>query len=150
MAERKTSKWRDKDVWQERLKNDEALIEERLTVEQEKVLREAPRMVGEIFPVQFVLVVGSRARGNHREESDLDLYIEAEGAPNDPKKAPAVTSEHFDVLIVPAGVLVWNVRGGDDWARKYALEGLVASDNGSFREALIRLEEEGLLDSSAS
>jgi len=47
---------------------------------------------------------------------------------------------------VPAGTIVANVRGGEPYATSYAREGLVAEDDGSFREALMTLEEEGLLD----
>jgi hypothetical protein len=91
------------------------------------------------------LVIGSRARGDHREDSDLDLYIEAEGAPDDPDRSPLVPNQYFQVLIVPAGVLLNNCRAGEEYALGYAQNGLVALDNGTLRSALIALDEEGIV-----
>ena len=91
------------------------------------------------------MVVGSRARGDHRPDSDVDIYLEAEGLPNDPARVPAVPDQHFNVLIVPAGTMIGNVRAGEPYATAFAREGLVASDAGAFRDALIALDEENLL-----
>jgi Polymerase beta, Nucleotidyltransferase len=139
------SVYRDDEVWQARLQRDQGLIKERLDDEQKRVLEETPEVVGETLPVQFVLVIGSRARGEHREESDLDLYIAAEGAPDDPERAPVVPNQHFQVLIVPPGVLLNNCRAGEEYALSFAQDGLVARDNGTLRSTLIALDEEGIV-----
>jgi len=97
------SRWHEDAEWWRRLKRDRELIKAHLDDEQEKVLAEVPRLVDENWPIRFVLVVGSRARGDHREDSDVDIYIEAQGAPDDPREAPAVPHPHFNVMIVPAG-----------------------------------------------
>jgi len=76
----------------------------------------------------------------------VDIYIEAEGAPNDPREERVVPHPDFNVLIVPARTILANVRAGEAYATAYAREGLIVHDDGSFRDALIALEEEGRLD----
>jgi Nucleotidyltransferase domain len=146
MGMRRRSRWHDDGDWRRRLERDRELIDARLDDEQKKVLFEVPRLVDEKWRVRFVLVVGSRARGDHRDNSDVDIYIEAEGAPNDAREAPVVPHPRFNVLIVPGGTILANVRAGEAYATAYAREGLVAQDDGSFRDALVALEEEGRLD----
>jgi hypothetical protein len=146
MNVRRRSRWRDDGDWRRRLERDRELVGARLDDEQKKVLMEVPRLVDEKWRVRLVLVVGSRARGDHLDDSDVDIYIEAEGAPNDPREAPVVPHPHFNVLIVPAGTILANVRAGEAYATAYAREGLVVHDDRSFRDALIALEEEGRLD----
>jgi hypothetical protein len=68
------------------------------------------------------------------------------GAPSDPREARVVPHPDFTVLIVPARTILANVRAGEAYATACAREGLVVHDDGSFRNALIALEEEGRLD----
>lgn len=140
------SRWRDDGEWNHRLQRDRQLIGERLDDDQKQVLEAVPRLVNDLWPVEFVLVVGSRATGRHRKDSDLDLYLEADGAPQDARDAPVVPNEHFNVLIVPSGAILGNVRAGESYATGFARDGLIAQDNGAYRRAIVELEEEGLLD----
>jgi hypothetical protein len=73
----------------------------------------------------------------------VDIDIEAEAAPSDSREARVVPHPDFNVLNVPARAILANVRAGEAYATAYAREGLVVHDDGSFRDALIALEEEG-------
>ena len=139
------SRWRNQEAWDERLASDARLIAERATVEQRALLDELPIAIEERFHVQFLLVIGSRARGNNRPDSDLDVYVEAVGIPDDPDRAPALSNGGVDVMVVPSGVLMRNVPVGEEFATRVVDEALISYDAGPYREVVIELDERGAL-----
>jgi hypothetical protein len=74
------SRWRDEAAWNERLQRDRSLLDERLSYEQLQVLTEIGRILGagdpvDVLALDFVVVYGSYARGEHGADSDVDIEL---------------------------------------------------------------------------
>jgi hypothetical protein len=139
------SRWRDEAAWNERLQRDRILLDERLSAEQTQVLTEIGRILGagdpgDVLALDFVVVYGSYARGEHGADSDVDIYFEA----NLPRELNRTDHDRrYHVFGMPSGTLRERFPAGDEIAGSIASDGLVVSDRGGFRALLIAIDEEG-------
>lgn len=93
--------------------------------------------------LDFVVVFGSVARGDHDDDSDLDIYFEA-GDLSAPYDIPHPDFAEYQVLGLPSGGLVDALRAGQEFAFNVARDGLVHVDTGRYRDVLIAVDEEWL------
>ena len=153
MPRSRRSRWRNNATWQARLERDRQTIDQRLSDEQKEVLTSIPQMFEDVHPqdqlhLDFVLVYGSYARGDHRGDSDLDIYFEAT-LPERFREEPfnrVDQGRHFQVFGPLRNTLLGGLRNGENFGRGVANESLVfADEEGWFRNVLIVADEDGLL-----
>lgn len=78
------------------------------------------RVVGTLSPQKIVLF-GSRARGDHRPESDIDLLIIKDSNDPRPKRAVAVHAALWDLPIeVDTEVMVYTPLEVEEWKESKA------------------------------
>ena len=138
------SRWRDEVAWQERLERDQAAIEERLSGEQKEAVESVADTLGandrgDVLALTFIVVFGSYARGDHREDSDVDIYFEAENLPEPINRVDV--GRHYQVFGLPSGALADELREGREFGERVVSNALVVHDNGSFRRLLIHVDE---------
>jgi len=75
------SPWRDDRIWQRRLVRDRALLAERLDEAQLEFVRGMVPVADSGGALDFLVLYGSAARGEAREDSDVDVYFEAGDLP---------------------------------------------------------------------
>jgi hypothetical protein len=138
------SQWRNDRTWQQRAVRDRRLIAERLDDDQIAVVRGVAAAADAQGALDFVVVFGSVARGDHNDDSDLDVFFEATDLPQ-PYARPHPQFPEYEVLGFPAGALLGALRAGQEFAFNIIRDGLVHVDNGRYREALIAVDEEGLV-----
>jgi predicted nucleotidyltransferase len=89
------------------------------TTEAETLLQQVTRQIVERFNPERIVLFGSRARGEAKSDSDLDLFVEMETARRPPKRAVEIASI-FGLRPWPLDVVVYtpaeverlrNVRG---------------------------------------
>jgi hypothetical protein len=129
-------------VWQQRVVRDRELLRTRLTVDQMKLVRGVVPVADSQGVLDFMLVFGSVARDEQHDESDLDVYFEAADLSEEYGKRSA----DYDVFGYPSGALLSMLRDGQTFAFNIARNGLIHADNGRYREALIAIDEEGLVE----
>jgi Polymerase beta, Nucleotidyltransferase len=136
-------------MWQTRLRDDRAALDERLSPDQWVVLGGVPQMFENVEPgdplhLDFVVVFGSYARGEQRESSDVDIYFEVANLPR-----PISLADHgrrYQALGMPRNTLLGNLRARRDMGSEIAADALVFSESEDrYRHVLIAAEEEGLL-----
>lgn len=137
------SQWRDDRVWQQRVARDRTLLRERLNDEQMTVVRGVAEAADTQGALDSVVVFGSVARGDHDDDSDLDIYFEAADL-NAPYDIPHPDFPEYQVLGLPSGGLVDALRAGQEFAFNVVRDGLVHVDTGRYRDVLIAVDEEGL------
>jgi hypothetical protein len=137
------SPWRDDRTWQQRVVRDRQLLRQRLSDDQMTVVRGVVEAADTQGSLDYVVVFGSVARGDHNDDSDLDIYFEA-GDLNEPYDVPHPDFPEYQVLGLPREGLLGALRDGQDFAFNVVRDGLVHVDNGRYREALIAVDEEGL------
>jgi Polymerase beta, Nucleotidyltransferase len=127
-------------LWQARVQRDRQLLRERLTDEQMRVVREVIQVADKQGALEFLVVFGSVGRGEQTEESDLDMYYEAQdlGEPYSRKVG------QWQVLALPPCALLDALRAGQEFAFSVVRDGLIVADGGRYREVLIALDEDGL------
>jgi len=135
--------WRDDRAWQQRVARDRHLLRERLTDDQMAAVRAVVEAADGHGALDFVVVFGSVARGDHRDDSDLDIYFEA-GDLREPYAVPHPDFPDYQVLGLPAGGLLGALRDGQEFGANVVRDGLIHVDNGRYREVLIAVDEEGL------
>jgi hypothetical protein len=143
MATDSASTWGDDRVWQQRVARDRRLLQERLTDDQMAVVRGVAEIADSQHSLDFVVVFGSVARGDHDDDSDLDIFFEAHDL-NAPYATPHPDFPQYEVLGLPAGGLLGALRDGQEFAANIIRDGLVHVDTGRYREVLITADEEGL------
>jgi hypothetical protein len=136
------SQWRDERVWQQRVARDRTLLREHLDEEQMTVVRGVAEAADTQGAVDFVVVFGSVARGDHDDDSDLDIYFEAVDL-NAPYDIPHPDFPEYQVLGLPSGGLVDALRAGQEFAFNVVRDGLVHVDTGRYRDVLVAVDEEG-------
>lgn len=109
------SPWRNDRTWQQRVARDRRLIQERLNDDQLTVVRAVAEIADSQGGLDFVVVFGSVARGDHDDESDLDIYFEASDLPR-PYDVPHPDFPEYQVLGLPSGGLVGALRDGQEFA----------------------------------
>jgi Nucleotidyltransferase domain len=133
------SRWRDDELWEERVRDDRATLQDRLSGDEIEGLDGVVRHFEEDadFNLRFVVVYGSRATGEHEPESDLDIWVEAT-IPREIRFQEGV----FDTMILPAGALLTAAHEGQTFAQNVASEGRVWADpDGWFRDTVIAADE---------
>jgi hypothetical protein len=138
------SPWRDDRVWQQRLARDRRLLRERLSDDQMAVVRGVVEAADDQGALEFVVVFGSIARGDHGKESDLDVYFEATNL-NAPYDVPHPEFPEYQVLGLRTGGLLGALRDGQEFAVNVVRDGLVQVDNGRYRQILVAVNEVGLV-----
>src|SRR6266516_3345714 len=103
------SSWRGNERWQARLEADHRFLTDQLSEEQVEAL---DQLVGQFdedeeLRLSFLVVFGSQARDETDEQSDLDIYAEA----NIPRQR-GFSIPGYDVLIVPNGTLMGGANLG--------------------------------------
>jgi Nucleotidyltransferase domain len=133
------SAWRDDERWQARLASDRDALAGRLSAEQSEALDElvAQFEAEDELRLSFVIVFGSQARGEADEESDLDIYAEA----NIPRPR-GFSIPDYDVMINPNGTLMGGANRGFEMSNDVIRDARIWHDDGSFRSLLIWLDEE--------
>jgi hypothetical protein len=136
---RRRSTWRDNERWQARLEADHRFLTDRLSEEQVQALDQlvVQFQEDEELRLSFVVVFGSQAREETDEQSDLDIYAEA----NIPRQR-GFGIPGSDVLIVPNGTLMGGANLGFDMSNDVIRDARVWHDDGSFRSLLIWLDEQ--------
>lgn len=135
------SPWRNDRTWQQRVARDRRLLRDRLDDDKMTVVRGVVAAADSQGALDFVVVFGSVARGDHNDESDLDIYFEA-GDLNAPYDSP---HPEYQVLGLPRDGLLDALRAGQEFAFNVVRDGLVHIDSGRYRAALITVDEEGLV-----
>lgn len=136
------SEWREDGAWQRRLAADQATLEERLSADQREVLGEIAVILGvgdagDVLALDFMVVFGSYARGDHAAGSDVDIYFEA----NLPEPTNRVDADrHCQVFGLPRGALATALRDGQEFGQSVIAHALV-HDKGSFRRLKIFVDE---------
>jgi hypothetical protein len=137
------SAWRDDRTWQQRVARDRELLRERLDDDQMTVVRGVVEAADTQGALGFVVVFGSVARGDHDDESDLDIYFEA-GDLNAPYDIPHPDFPEYQILGLPRRGLLDALHAGQDFAFNVVRDGLIHVDNGRYRDVLVAVDEEGL------
>lgn len=143
------SSWQNDRTWQRRVARDRELLRERLDDDQMKVVRGVVEAADTQGALDFVAVFGSVARGDHDDESNLDIYFEAADL-NAPYAIPHLEFPEYQILGLPSGGLLDALRAGQEFAFNVVRDGLLHVDNGRYREALIVVDEEGLVPDEAA
>ena len=138
------SAWRDDRTWQRRIARDRQLLRERLDDDQMTVVRGLVEAADAQGGLDFVVVFGSVARGDHDDDSDLDIYFEAADL-NAAYDIPHPEFPEYQALGLPSGGLLDALRAGQEFAFNVVRDGLLDVDNGRYRNALIAVEEEQLV-----
>lgn len=142
------SRWRNDRTWQQRVARDRRLIQERLDDDQFTVVRAVAEIADAQGALDFVVVYGSVARGDHNDESDLDIYFEAADL-REPYAVPHPDFPQYEVLGMPSDALLGALRDGQEFAFNIVRDALVHVDIGRYREALIAVDEDGLVADQA-
>lgn len=140
-----TCRWRNDDAWAARLREDEEMLEERLTAAQEEAIR---RVVASTDGLDFLVVYGSVSRGQQRADSDLDVYYETSDLTTELEAADPDSRWH--VFGVPSGALLESLRRGDAFAFDLVTDALVVCDAGRFRDLVVALDDEQLRPTRAA
>ena len=140
-----TSSWRNDSRWQDRLAADREAIDKRLSTEQKEVLDGVAEAVGagdpsDVLELDFLVVFGSYARGDHRPGSDLDVYFEAANLREPFNRVDA--DRQYQVFGMPRGALIDALRAGREFGRGVVRDALVVHDEGRLREILIADDED--------
>jgi Polymerase beta, Nucleotidyltransferase len=130
-------------LWQRRILRDRRMLQERLDNDQMTVVRGVVEVADNQGALDFVVVFGSVARGDHDDESDLDIYFEASDL-NAPYDIPHPEFPEYQVLGLPAGGLLGALRNGQQFAFDVVRDALVHVDNGRYRDVLVAVDQEGL------
>jgi predicted nucleotidyltransferase len=139
---RPISPWRDDRTWQRRLARDRALLLQRLDEPQLAFVRGMVGVADGGGALDFLLVYGSAARGEAREDSDVDVYFEAGDLPEPFNREDP--NGFFHAFGVPRGSLLGAVRHGDAASFEIARDAIVVADTERFRQVLIVIDEERL------
>src|SRR5438874_2533418 len=118
------SRWRDDRTWHRRVARDRHLLRERLSADQMTVVRGVVEAADVQVALDFVVVFGSVARGDHDDESDLDIYFEA-GDLNAPYDTPHPEFPEYQVLGLPRGGLLDALRARQEFAFNVVRDALV-------------------------
>jgi hypothetical protein len=138
----------DRDDWAVRLREDDAMLETRLTAAQEEAIRRIVETTDGGGELDFLVVYGSVSRGQQRADSDLDVYYETSDLTMELEAADPDSRWH--VFGVPSGSLLESLRRGDRFAFDLVTDALVVCDTGRFRELLIAIDEEKLTPAEAA
>lgn len=138
------SRWRDDETWQARVAADNAELDARLSDEQKEVLAGVGDAVGagdpdDILALDFLVVFGSYARGDHGPNSDLDVYFEAANLPERFNRVDA--NRHYQVFGMPRGALLDDLQARRPFGPTVVRDALVVHDQGRFRAILISFDE---------
>jgi predicted nucleotidyltransferase len=90
------------------------LDELNLNEREKRGIAEASRMLKERFPVEEVILFGSKARGDHDEESDIDLLL-LTSRPVHWKEREAIIDALFDVELTYDVVISILINTIHDW-----------------------------------
>ncbi len=87
---------------------------------------------------RLVVLFGSRARGDHLEDSDVDVLVVADNIPRDPRLAFEALYDKDDPLIVPIGmnteVFLEKLENGDTFILEILEDGRIACGDREFEE----------------
>lgn len=136
----KQSEWRDDEAWAARLERDQATLRETLSEEQIEALDMVVRefAADDQIKLSFVVVFGSQATGEAHEESDLDIYAEA----NVPKARGFSIPRAVDFLINPNGTLITGADLGFEMNSDVIRQARIWHDGGAFRDLLVGRDED--------
>jgi hypothetical protein len=144
------SRWRDEDVWGERLQSDQDAIRARVGQACMISLGTFLTQIDADGLADFFLVYGKAAREGIEATPDVDFYFEASWIhdPNDPDRHIQVEGEYngvrFHAYGWPRGALLTNLRAGEGFSFGVVRDALIFVDRGPFREALALIDDEGL------
>jgi hypothetical protein len=136
------SPWRNNEVWDDRLREDRAILQAQLSDAQDAAIREIVAGTDGGGQLEFLVVYGSVSRGEQRADSDLDIYYETRDLGVQFERADPESRWH--VFGEQSGALVESLRGGDEMAFAIVSDALVVFDEGPFRELAIAVDEERL------
>jgi predicted nucleotidyltransferase len=137
------SPWSDDERWQERLRSDERRLVQLLNANDREVVDGTVEAADGDGGLDFAVVYGSVARGERRDESDLDIYFEAGDIPEPFNRQDPAARWH--VFGLPSGALLDNLRRGQRFAFDLIESALIVVDRGPFRELLVAVDAEGLV-----
>lgn len=92
-------------------------MEAERSMETEKLIQEVTRRLVAAAPGAKVILFGSRARGDDRPDSDLDLLVIEPGAVQKPRAETARLRRELRGLGVGLDVLVVSTRQAEEWGR---------------------------------
>ena len=89
---------------------------------------------------RLVVLFGSRARGNHLEDSDFDVLVVADTLPRDPREAFELLYDPEEPLVMPIGmnteVFLRKLREGSTFILEILEDGVVACGDPRFLEVI--------------
>ncbi len=95
---------------------------------------------------RLVVLFGSRARGDHLEDSDYDVLVVADGLPRDPRKAFELLYDPSDPLVMPIGmptdVFLRRLREGSTFLLEVLEDGRILCADKGFLEKVMKLYRE--------
>jgi predicted nucleotidyltransferase len=93
-----------------------------------------------------VVLFGSRARGDHLEDSDIDVLVVADGLPRDPREAYELLYDPSEPLLSPIGmntsVFLRRLREGSTFILEVLEDGRILCGDKSFIEEVLKLYRE--------
>ncbi len=96
--------------------------------------------------LRLLVLFGSRARGDHHEDSDIDVLVVADRLPRDPREAYEILADPEEPLLHPIGLPTDAFLEALREARPFILEaledGIVICADPSFQELVERLYRE--------
>ena len=100
----------------------------------------------ERFSPRLVVLFGSRARGDHLEDSDIDVLVVSDALPRDPREAFEALYDPSDPLVMPIGmntsVFVRKLREGNTFVLEVLEDGRILCGDPSFISEVTRLYRE--------
>ena len=130
------------DVWSDRLCEDRAILQARLSPAQDAAVRRILDGALAGGQLDFLVVYGSVSRGEQRADSDLDVYYETRDEAVELEETDPESRWH--VFGAPSGALLESLRRGDEMAFAIVSDALVVYDDGAFQLLVIAADEERL------
>lgn len=137
------SPWSDDERWQERLRSDERRLVQLLDGNDREVVDGTVEAADGDGGLDFAVVYGSVARGERRDESDLDIYFEAGDIP-EPFNPPRSRSP-LARLRSAIGRTARQPAPRAAVRLRLIESALIVVDRGPFRELLVAVDVEGLV-----
>jgi hypothetical protein len=137
-----TSLSESRDVWEDRLREDQAILQAQLSPAQDAAVRRILDGALAGGQLEFLVVYGSVSRGEQRAASDLDVYYETRDEAVALEEADPESRWH--VFGAASGALLESLRLGDEMAFAIVADALVVYDDGAFQALVVAADEERL------
>ena len=91
---------------------------------------------------RLVILYGSRARGDHLEDSDIDILVVADNLPRDPREAYAILQIPEHPQIQPIGIntedFTRKLREGNTFILEAIEDGIILCADNKFKQQILK------------